>query len=131
MKRLLLLVTALFSLNGVALDVMTCNGKVGNGFSSYKSEYRTYGKKTVTFAIDCGWVDRYVGGGKDCISYLNSEPVEGYYSKSDNWVLFGTKGRYTPKTKFLTYKLGKGYMQKGNVQSLSQTERWFNGYCTG
>ena len=43
-----------FSMNGVALDVMTCKGEIGNGFSSYKSEYRTYGKKTVTFAIDCG-----------------------------------------------------------------------------
>jgi hypothetical protein len=128
MKRLLLLVL-FFSPSIMSLESMSCSGEVGNAYFQYKSEYKTYGKKTVTFDYDCGWVKRKLLGGKGCEAYLNNVLTGGYEMRGVWYMSKPTTGEYNSKTNFLTYKLTEGYMQKGNIESLNQTQRWFNGTC--
>lgn len=119
-----------FPINILAADKMTCAGDIGNAYLVGKSEYRTFGRKTVDFSIDCGMVDRYLKGQKNCQSYLNNVPTGGYFSE-DVWQMLKPMGQYNPKTKFLTFKLSEGYMNPSIFDSLNQTQRWFNGYCRG
>ena len=128
MLVLLISVYAFVSAYGFGVDKMTCKGEIGNGYPKFTMEYRAFANKSVDFILDCGMYKRYLQGGKDCISYIDNSPISGYFS-DHTWHIFDPLGSFDTKTRTLLFQLSKGYMQKGNVESLNQTQKWFNGQC--
>lgn len=121
-----------------AIDNMICDGEIGNGYTEGKSGYRSYGKKTVRFSLDCGWYKRYIQSQKNCTSYLEGQEISGYLAENlwtffsrlpDTQIQSDINGRYNTDTHYLFFQIKKGRMQTGNVNSQNETQRWFNGYC--
>ena len=116
-----------------AIDNMICEGEIGNGYSQHKSGYRTFGKKIVKFSLDCGWYKNYIQGQKNCTSFLEGTRVPGYQVQktwtfsSNEWP--NIQGQYNIGTRYLFFQIKEGKYQQGNVNSLNETQRWFNGYC--
>ena len=108
-----------------------CDGQIGNGFSSEKPEYRTYGNRSVAFVIQCNWLQRLKGSG-DCTASINGMTYRGAYLGDgaakvykifDPGPLMG--GNFQVSTKFLFFQLEQG----PDNTNQNYTQRWFNGFC--
>jgi hypothetical protein len=124
----------IFSSQISAAEVYQCKGEVGNGYDSWKLEYKVYARKNVTFAIQCSLWQQYAEGSANCNASINGSAKEGYYVGSGANKAFKFKGKlddplgggmYTVSTGSLFFKVGDGY----SGTNINETQRWFNGKC--
>lgn len=122
----LILATLLLTANGAHASEqanLTCTGIIENGFSSYQTDHKTFGKKIVTISYRCDGekdkdqtnCDLRINGEE----YLRNEVTHRHYGQhiiSDGWNI-----NIDPKTKELMLRL-----RDGN----SHTQRWLNTTCT-
>ena len=117
-----------------AANVYQCSGTVGNGYDTWKPEYKVYAQRNVTFAIQCNLWQQFVDGMDTCTANLDGQPQTGYYLGSGGSKVFSFKsrlddplegGQFSVSTSTIFFKVGDGYAGT----NINETQRWFNGKC--
>ena len=136
MKRIIVALALFISLgtHAYAADVYQCSGTVGNGYDTWKPEYKVYAKRDVTFSIQCNLWQQYAEGSANCGANLNGKPMPGYYLGSGNTKTFRFKpknsgpfqgGTFDVSTSTLTFRVGDTNIGANE----NERQRWFNGSC--
>ena len=117
-----------------AADVYQCAGTVGNGYDTWKPEYKVYAQRNVTFAIHCNLWQRYAEGGANCGANWNGKPMPGYYLGSGNTKVFRFQpensgpfqgGSFDVSTSTIFFRVGDTNIGANE----NERQRWFNGKC--